>query len=177
MTARPSWLDEFRALSSLAANSVLPDAKRANLAKRDIPITLPPPFGTFGTFGIWHRDKPAPSTYDPFAAMPPNDPAYLGAWRRWFSLLISHKLEIGNRPTQRPDGSIEASHRTHDEAHALALGEAINLWHERYGRRPDPHSCAGCDWPIGHSNLFALPDGARVHDAPDLRCLIAYGDR
>jgi hypothetical protein len=115
--------------------------------------------------------------YDPFANLPPNDPAYRGAWQRWFSLLTSHKLELGNRPAQRPDGSTQQSQRKHEEAHALAYGETLNLWHSTYGQRPDPHSCAGCNKPIGRSNLMALSDGARVHDDADLRCLISYGDR
>lgn len=71
----------------------------------------------------------------------------------------------------------EIGQRSIEEARALALGEAECLWHERYGQRPDPRSCAGCGKPIGQSALFALPDGARVHDDAGLACLIAYGHR
>ena len=114
---------------------------------------------------------------DPFAALPPNDPVYRAAWRRWFALLVQHKLELGNAPTQHVDGRLKQSRRTPEEARALALGEAECLWHERYGQRPDPNRCAGCGGPIGRSNLIALPDGSAVHDDADLRCLISYGDR
>jgi hypothetical protein len=100
---------------------------------------------------------------DPFSDLPPNDPAYRPAWRRWFNLLVQHKAQIGRR-------SLE-------EARQLAYGEAECLWHARYGRRPDPHLCAGCDGPVGSANIFALPDGARVHDDAGLACLTSYGDR
>jgi hypothetical protein len=129
--------------------------------------------GNFDNVGIRQNRKEP----DPFADLPPNDPVYRFEWCRWFSLLIQHKHEIGNRPTQPADGRIEQGCRTHEEAHTLAYGEAQCLWHEQYGQRPDPHCCAGCGEPIGRSALFALPDGARVHDGAELRCLIAYGDR
>jgi hypothetical protein len=107
---------------------------------------------------LWRQQE------DIFADLPPNDSAYEGEWLRWFGLLVSHKLQIGQ------------GNRTHEEAYELAYGEATNFWRERYGQRPDPHRCAGCGKPIGRSNPMTLPDGARVHDA-DLRCLIAYGER
>lgn len=35
--------------------------------------------------------------YDPFADLPPNDPAYRGEWQRWFNPLVQHKA--GDRST------------------------------------------------------------------------------
>jgi hypothetical protein len=71
--------------------------------------------------------------YDPFGDPPANDSACRGEWQRWFNLLVTHKLAIDNLPTQLVDGTFMPSHRTHEEAHALAYGEAQCLWHERYG--------------------------------------------
>jgi hypothetical protein len=109
---------------------------------------------------------------DPFVeSMPPNESRYRGEWQRWFASLVSHKYAIGNAP-----GVGERRYRTHEEAYELAHGEAVNLWHQKYGQRPDPQTCAGCRKPIGRSNLMALPDGGWVHDDAELRCLISYGE-
>jgi hypothetical protein len=126
------------------------------------------------------RDRPRAEQHqaDPFADnLPPNDPVNRAAWQRWFNLLVRHKFELGNAPTQHVDGRVKQSSRTLAEAHTLALGEAVNLWHIAFGQRPDPHLCAGCDGPIGSTNIFAVPDGARVHDDAGLACLHAYGHR
>ena len=120
------------------------------------------------TSGSLGSDRPVVSAnldYDPFADLPPNDPVHRRAWQRWFSLLSSHWLEMGQ------------GDRTPEEAHALVYSKAQCLWHERYGQRPDPHSCGGCGKPIDRSVLFVLPDGARVHDDADLRCLIVYAEK
>jgi len=109
------------------------------------------------------RPRSEHSTYaDPFADVPPNDPRYKAEWSRWHGLLIRHYLDL---------------HHDEPEATTLAYGRLINLWHDRYGQRPDLHRCAGCDGPVGSTNIFALPDGARCHDGAGLACLIAYGDR
>jgi hypothetical protein len=162
MSARPSWLDEFRSLAQPAPNTKCQLPNVPTLPNEGQSRESGPPFGTFDTFDIWHRDKRA---YDPFADLPPDDPACRGEWQRWFNVLISHRLQIGQ------------ANRAHEEAAALAYGEAQCLWHERYGQRPQPHSCAGCSKPMGQSKLFALPDGASVHDDAELRCLAAYGVR
>jgi hypothetical protein len=170
------WLDEFRSLGVS-----LPDANRANLANRENEVF---PFGTFGTFGTPKRkvlnapqagkeegqkavlvptETSRPTRdLDPFSDLPPNYPGYKAEWRRWHSLLIKHYRDL---------------HHDEPEAATLAYGRLINLWHNRYGQRPDPHRCAGCDGPIGTTNIFALPDGARVHDDAGLSCLTAYGSR
>jgi hypothetical protein len=163
MSGAPS-LDEFKELSAQCQLPTLPT----------MPTCAPKLYvGNFDNVGIRQNRKEP----DPFADLPPNDPVYRFEWRRWFSLLIQHKFEIGNLPMQTIDGRIGQGHRTAQEAHALALGEAVNLWHSAYGRRPDPHSCAGCGKPMAQSRLIALPYGASVHDDADLRCLIAYGER
>jgi hypothetical protein len=163
-----AWLEEFKALSDI-------DCQLPTLPT--LPTSQPPPHvGNFDNVGKWHRD-PAGDDFDPFADLPPNDPAYQGEWQRWFNLLVQHKHEIGNLPTHLPDGTTRPSSRDLAEAHVLALGEAENLWHSRYGRRPDPHSCAGCGRPIGQSTPLALSDGAKIRDDSDFICLTAYGIR
>lgn len=59
------------------------------------------------------------------------------------------------------------------EAQEIACRETINLWHRQYSA-PDPALCAGCGEWVGR-NGFVLPDGARVHLAEHLDCLVSYG--
>jgi hypothetical protein len=150
MSANP-WLEEFKALSTECQLPTLPM----------MPTSAPEPHvGNFDHVGIRHRDKKTP--LDPFADLPPNDIRCKAEWRRWHSLLIKHYLDL---------------HHPETEVATLAYGRLITLWHERYGKRPDAHTCAGCNKPIDRSNLLALPEGARVHDNADPNCLKLYGTR
>jgi hypothetical protein len=92
----------------------------------------------------------------------PFDPPVTGygpEWRRWFSLLVEQKKELGHPPAF---------------AARLAYGEALTVWHLHHGDRPDPPCCAGCGDPVANP-VHTLPDGALICPADD--CLIAYGEK
>jgi hypothetical protein len=72
--------------------------------------------------------------------------------------------------------TFRAFHPEH-EAHRLAWGKVINLWHMRHGERIPPHLCAGCREPMGHAAALDLMDGCRVHDDAEYECLLRYGQR
>ncbi len=65
------------------------------------------------------------------------------------------------------------------EAERLAFGEMLLEWHRRYGARPDPHRCAGCDDELPSKGDLTLCDGAVVHfDAVrGVDCIISYGQK
>jgi hypothetical protein len=63
-----------------------------------------------------------------------------------------------------------------EEARRLAWGDVENEWHELHGRRWPPWQCAGCNAPLGGSEVLSLPDGNRVHFAP-IACLFRFGKR
>lgn len=67
--------------------------------------------------------------------------------------------------------------RPRAEAERLAWGELLVAWHRTHGVRPPTWQCAGCAAPLSGAEVFELADTARVHDAPDFTCLIAYGRR
>ena len=63
-----------------------------------------------------------------------------------------------------------------EEARRLAWGDLENEWHELHGRRWPSWQCAGCNAPLGGSQVLNLPDGNRVHFEP-IDCLIRFGKR
>jgi hypothetical protein len=62
------------------------------------------------------------------------------------------------------------------EARRLAWGDVENEWHELHGRRWPSWQCAGCNAPLGGSQVLNLTDGNRVHFEP-IDCLIRFGKR
>jgi hypothetical protein len=96
--------------------------------------------------------------YDPLDELPRHGVDQSPAWHRWYSLLVRHYRE--RHPT--------------DLAWFLAYGEAVNLWHSKYGAKDDGQHCAGCGGPLTLP-IEAMPDGARLH-AKDV-CLIRYGEK
>jgi hypothetical protein len=66
------------------------------------------------------------------------------------------------------------------KAEVRTWGEAINEWHRRHGKKPDPTRCAGCGQRHDDGcRTMRLPDDAVVHlgDVHGLNCLIEYGQR
>ena len=63
-----------------------------------------------------------------------------------------------------------------EEARRLAWGDMENEWHELHGQRSPSWQCAGCNAPLGGSQVLNLPDGNSVHFEP-IDCLISFGKR
>jgi hypothetical protein len=63
-----------------------------------------------------------------------------------------------------------------EEARRLAWSDVANEWHELHGQRWPSWQCAGCDAPLGGSQVLNLPDGNRVH-FERIDCLIRFGKR
>ena len=86
------------------------------------------------------------------------------AWRVWYRERIGHHLNLGR------DGAL---------AHALAWGEAENIWLRRHGAKPDASKCGGCGELLSGRARLDMGDGASVHwdEAAGLACLSAYGRR
>jgi hypothetical protein len=109
------------------------------------------------------------ATLATLAASPPDpfDPPPAGhapEWRRWFALLVRHKIEVLGR----------AESRTPEDARRLAYGEALTAWHMQQAVRSTSSCCAGCGNPVADP-IHTLPDGAKV--CPTDECLIAYGEK
>ena len=121
-------------------------------------------------------------------------------------LLAAHKTEVmaalmegddhGGAASRECSGAAEAGYwrdffeeraarrgfyggRSRADAERLAFGEMILEWHRRYGARPDPFRCAGCDDDMSSKDGTALSDGARAHFDAVRRvdCIIAYGQK
>ena len=66
--------------------------------------------------------------------------------------------------------------RDWDAAKRLAWGDMENEWHELHGQRSPSWQCAGCNAPLGGSQVLNLPNGNSVHFEP-IDCLISFGKR
>ena len=85
-------------------------------------------------------------------------------WRVWFHERMEQHRRLGR------DGVL---------AWSLTWGEAENIWHQRYGAKPDPSNCAGCGELLPGRERLTLGDGAAVHwdEGAGLDCLAAHGTR